>query len=71
MPRPVAPHEVLVFQLRIVELAVNQYFDVLALPCVKMDSSHALNSEHTDTGMVIPSFSNDQSTVFCNMNPLS
>ena len=29
------------------------------------------NSEHTDTGMVIPSFSSDQSTVFCNMNPLS
>jgi hypothetical protein len=36
-----------------------------------MDSSHALNSEHIDTGMVIPSFSNDQSTAFCNMNPLS
>ncbi len=34
-------------------------------------SSHALNSEHIDTGMVIPSLSNDQSTVFCNMNPLS
>ena len=26
---------------------------------------------HTDTGMVIPSFSNDLSTVFCNMNPLT
>jgi hypothetical protein len=32
MPRPVALHEVLVLQLRIVELAVNQNPDVLALP---------------------------------------
>ena len=31
MPRPVALHEVLVLQLRIVELAVNQNLDVLAL----------------------------------------
>ena len=32
MSRPVALHEVLVLQLRIVELAVNQNLDVLALP---------------------------------------
>jgi len=70
MPRSVALHEILVLQLRIVEFAVNQNSDVLALP-VRQDGFHALNSEHTDTGMVIPSFSNDQSTAYCNMNPLS
>ena len=55
----------------VVGTADNDIRRVVVLRTGEVADVWDVNSEYTDTGMVIPSFSNDQSTVFCNMNPLS
>ena len=67
----IEPRIVLVDNPVVVRTYNNDVRRVVVLRMGEIVDGWDVNSEHTDTGKVIPSLSNDQSTVFCNMNPLS